>query len=430
MNFVWIVLDTQRGDHLGCYDYWRDVSPNMDALAREGVRFKDFYASAIATGPGFTSLVTGRFPATHGFYLTPWNIPNAINFDDDIPVAAEMFLDSKRYTTVAFDNLINFRSHMKQFVRGYEWHINVTGTSKWEHHLITADMLNARLLPWLDHYGVDEQPFFMFVHYWDPHLPYNHPDAFRNKFKHEPGNLGDLKVVKTNAGYDFVPGWGKADEIFEGEPNRSIDLYDEEVLYVDHAIGEIVEKLDKLGILDGTCLVITSDHGESLGQHGIYGHGLLDDATIFLPCIMRYPKGLPQGKVVEGFAQQTDILPTLLEMAGIDAPPMDGRSLLKQIRGEEPGAEIMFSETGYHRAIQIGEWKLIRGREGEKELYNLKDDPAEVINLAEDDKPRALDMELRLLEYVEELVGEDGRDPQPDAKGPWTCYFGDDLKKD
>lgn len=428
MNFVWIVLDTQRGDHLGCYDYWRDVSPNIDQLAKEGVRFSDFYASAIATGPGFTSMITGKFPTTHGFYLTPWDVPNAIHFDDDIPVAAEMFWDSGKYTTVAFDNLINFRSHMKQFVRGYEFHINVTQTSKWEHHLILADTLNNRLLPWLDQYG-DKEQFFMFVHYWDPHLPYNHPEAFQNKFHHEKGNLDDLKVVKTGAGYDFVPGWGKADEIFEGEPGRSIDLYDEEVLYVDHAVGEIVSKLDRLGVLDETCIVVTSDHGESLGQHGIYGHGLLDEATIYLPLVMRYPKRLPQGKVVEGIAHQSDILPTLLDMAGIEQPPMDGRSLLGQIDGTEPGAELMFSETGYHRAIRVGDWKLIRGRGGEKELYNLPDDPAEVIDLIEDEKQRGLDMELQLLEYVEELLGEDGVDPQPNAKGAWTCYFGDDLKK-
>jgi len=428
MNFVWIVLDTQRGDHLGCYDYWRDVSPNIDQLAKEGVTFKDFYASAIATGPGFTSMITGKFPTTHGFYLTPWDVPNAINFDDDIPVAAEMFWDSGKYTTVAFDNLINFRSHMKQFVRGYEFHINVTQTSKWEHHLILAETLNNRLLPWLDQYG-DKEQFFMFVHYWDPHLPYNHPEAFRNKFHHKKGNLDDLKVVKTGAGYDFVPGWGKADEIFEGEPDRTIDLYDEEVFYVDHAVGEIVSKLDGLGILDDTCIAVTSDHGESLGQHGIYGHGLLDEATIYLPLVMRYPKRLPQGKVVDGFAHQSDILPTMLDMAGIEQPPMDGRSLLGQIGGTEPGAELAFSETGYHRSIRHGEWKLIRGRQGEKELYNLTNDPAEVIDLSEDEKQRALDMELQLLEFVEELVGEDGQDPQPHAKGAWTCYFGDDLKK-
>ena len=207
-------------------------------------------------------------------------------------------------------------------------------------------------------------------------------------------------------------------------------MYDEEVLYVDDAIGNIVEKLDKLNILDDTCIIITSDHGESLGQHGIYGHGILDDATIYLPCIMHYPNGLPKGKVVEGFAQQHDLLPTMLDMAGIDIPEMDGRSLLKQINDEEPGAEIMFSETGYDRSIMIDKWKLIRGRKGEKQLYNLADDPAEVIDLAEDDRQRTLGMELELLEFVENLVGEDGKDLQPKVDGPWTCYFGDDIKRD
>ena len=429
MNFVYIVLDTQRGDHLGCYDYWRDVSPNIDRLAGEGVMFKDFYASAIATGPAFTSLITGLYPINHKFYLTPWNVANAINFDDDIPVVAEMFWDTKKYTTVAFDNLINFRSHMKQFVRGYEYHINVTRTSKWEHHLILADQVNARMLPWIRNHG-DEQ-FFMFVHYWDPHLPYNHPKEFRGLFKHEKGNVDDLKVVETPGGYEFVPGWGMLDLVYEGDENRSIDLYDEEVKYVDHAIGQLIETLDEKGILDDTCIIVTSDNGESLGQHEIWGHAILDEATIYLPLVMRYPKGLPQGKVVEGYAQQSDIVPTLLDMAGIteNLPPMDGRSLLPMMEGKDKGPECVFAETGYHRSINMGDWKLIRGRNGELELYNLHDDPAEIDDLSQDEEAKAKEMEARLLDWVEEKL--DGReDPMPDSDVPWTCYVGNDLKPD
>jgi len=428
MNFCYIVIDTLRGDHLGCYDYFRDTSPNIDRLAKEGVLFKDFYASAIATGPAFSSLITGLYPINHRFYLTPWNIPNAINFDDEIPVVAEMFWDTKKYTTVAFDNLINFRSHMKQFVRGYEFYINVTRSSKWVHHEILADDVNGRLIPWLKSHANEQ--FFMFVHYWDPHLPYNHPQQFRNLFHHERGNLSDLKSRPVPAGYDYIQGWGAADLIYEGDEKRSIDMYDEEIRYVDNAIGEIVKTLDELGILDDTCIVVTSDHGESLGQHEIYGHAILDEATIYLPLVMRYPKRLPQGKVVRGFAHQTDIVPTLLDLAGIKVDThFDGRSLLPQIDGKEPGAPYAIAETGYHRSIRDGDWKLIRGRKGELELYNLANDPAEIEDLSEEEPEKAKELESKLLKWVEEKL-QGREDPMPKADGPWTCYVGRDLVRD
>jgi len=234
-------------------------------------------------------------------------------------------------------------------------------------------------------------------------------------------------VVKTGAGYDFVPGWGKADEIYEGDENRTLDLYDDEIYYNDHAIGEMLEVLDEKGILDDTVIVVTSDHGESLGQHGIYGHAILDEATIYLPLVIRYPKRLPQDKVVEGFCHQSDILPTLLDLAGIEVEAkFDGRSLLGQIDGAEPGAEAAICETGYHRSIRMGDWKLIKGRKGEVELYNLADDPAEVIDMAKEEPEKHLELDDYLVDWVDENLG-DREDPMPQADGAWTCYVGNDL---
>jgi len=111
MNVIWFVVDTLRADHLSCYGYFRETSPNIDRLAREGVLFEDSYASAIATGPGFTSLFTGLAAINHGFYLTPWNVPNAPLLDDRIVTLPELIQVRGDYTTAAFDNLINFRSH-------------------------------------------------------------------------------------------------------------------------------------------------------------------------------------------------------------------------------------------------------------------------------------------------------------------------------
>ena len=117
MNVMLIVIDTLCSDRLGCYGYWRDTSPTIDRLAREGTLFSEYRAAAIATGPAFTTIRTGLRAIHHKFYMTPFDRPNLINFDDAIPTLAEVIQDNTEHTTVAVDNLINFASHMKQFVR-------------------------------------------------------------------------------------------------------------------------------------------------------------------------------------------------------------------------------------------------------------------------------------------------------------------------
>ena len=164
MNIILIVIDTLRADHLSCYGYFRETSPTLDRLAREGVLFEDMYASGVPTGPGFTSIMTGLYPVSHKYYITPYDVPNAYQLDDDIPVLAEILWDHG-YVTAAVDNLINFRSHMKHFVRGFEYYMNPTKTSRWVHHHVTADQVNRMAVPWIRRHSYER--FFLFVHYWD-----------------------------------------------------------------------------------------------------------------------------------------------------------------------------------------------------------------------------------------------------------------------
>ncbi len=423
MNVLWIVIDTLRADHLGCYGYFRDTSPTIDRLAAGGVLFKDFYASAIATGPGFTSLITGRSAISHGFYLTPWNIPNAPLLDDNVPTLAELVQDNTQHTTVALDNLINFRSHMKQFVRGFEFYINLTRSSQWIHHHVLAGDINTRLIEWLEQYG--GQPFFAFVHYWDPHTPYNQPDAYRFLFKHQPGNLADLRVVRGTADYDYVPGWGKVGEIFEGDEHHTIDLYDGEIRYADHCIEQVTDVLGRLGLLSDTAIVITSDHGEQLGQHDCYGHARIYEECVRVPLILWGPHCLPRGMVVEGFAQHADVAPTILDLLGVPAHEgMDGRSLLPRIRGGVTAPDLVVAEDGMERALRRGQWKFIHTKQGEAELYDLDHDPCEVNNLIAQAPEQARQMSEQLAQWVNaKLAGRP--DPMLDAGGTWTCYVGE-----
>lgn len=391
MRIIMFVIDTLRADHLRCYGYFRSTSPTIDRLAAEGVRFSDSHATAVATGPGFTSIITGLSPIHHKFYLTPFNIPNAINFDDDILTLAEMIWDHGGYTTAAFDNLINFRSHMKQFVRGYEYYVNVTRTSRWIHHHVVGEEVNKRLIPWIHEHK--EEKFFLFIHYWDPHTPYNQPLSYRRLFRYQ--SLSDLEKETAPAGYDYVQGWGTCEEIAKPIPERKIrgwpsteeypiDLYDGEIRYTDELINEVLAALDLTGILEDTMIILTADHGEQLGQHGHYGHPGLHEPNIFIPIILWHPSSLPQGKVIEGYVQQADIVPTVLDLIGATPPTaLDGESLLPIIEGTRGTREEIFVETGQQRAILRGDWKLIRDAWGKVGLYNLRSDPMEVLNLAD-----------------------------------------------
>lgn len=438
LNCILFVIDTLRADHLSCYGYFRRTSPVIDRLAEEGVLFKDSHATAIATGPGFTSIITGLSPIHHGFYLTPWNLPNLIDFDDAIPTLPELIQDNLRgCTTAAFDNLINFASHMDQFVRGFEYYVNVTRTSKPRHHWVVGGEVNKRLIPWIKEHA--EERFFLFVHYWEPHTPYNQPQEFRNIFSHKPGSLDDLEVRRAPAGYDYVPGWGKVGELWEPDPSRSevtIDLYDGEIRYVDFLIGQVVEALEELGIDDRTVLIITSDHGEQLGQHGLYGHGMLHESVVYIPLIIRCPSVLPKGVVIEGYVQQADIAPTVLALLGADEgslPPFDGMNLLPLIERGGRGRDEIFIEDHQFRAFLQGRWKYIRDYlRGMEELYDLESDPMEVLNLASEEPDRLKEMRERLEGWVRgELKGRP--DPMLEQMGRlaarWSAEVGREFLK-
>jgi len=406
LNCILFVIDTLRADHLSCYGYFRNTSPNIDRIAEEGVLFKDAHATAIATGPGFTSILTGLSPIHHRFYLTPWNLPNLIDFDDSIPTLPEIIQDEiQDCTTAAFDNLINFASHMDQFVRGFEYYVNLTRTSKPIHHHVVGGEINKRLIPWLESHS--NERFFLFVHYWDPHTPYNQPEEYRKVFSHKPGNLDDLVVKTAPAGYEYVPGWGKVGEIWDPDPAQSkvtIDLYDGEIRYVDALVGEVMEALERLNIADRTAVIVTSDHGEQLGQHGMYGHGMLHEAVIYIPLIIRCPNLLPEGKIIEGYVQQADIAPTILELMGLDEekmPEMDGSSLIPVIEGGKGTREEIFVEDQEYRAYMRGSWKYMRNYfSGKEELYEVRSDPMEVINLAEREGGRLKEMRSKLDGWV------------------------------
>jgi arylsulfatase len=436
MNVLWFVLDTLRSDHLHCYGYFRETSPNIDRLAAEGVLFEDSYASAIATGPGFTSLFTGLAAINHGFYLTPWNVPNAPLLDDRIMTLPELIQARGDYTTAAFDNLVNFRSHMKQFVRGFEFYTNITRSPAWLHHHVLAEEINHRLLPWLEHHA--DERFFVFVHYWDPHTPYNQPQAFRGRFDQAKG---DIVTRRAPDGYEYVPGWGLADQL-PGDERLSIDLYDDEVFYADYCVGQVRAKLEGLGLLDDTAIVLTADHGEDLDLHGLWGHGTVHETTIRVPLIVRDPKHVPPGKRVAGFVQHADNLPTVLEYFAPQERPdfdrvsrpqqmpdlpagFDGQNVVRLANDEGAAPDEIVVESGQHRAYIAPPWKLIWHKDGRRsELFHLENDPLEIHDRAGEEGTVLAELAEKLDRWVERNLGGERTDPIFATEGAWSCYIG------
>ena len=424
MNVVWFCLDTLRADHLGAYGYFRKTSPMMDQLAEEGVLFPQSRANAVATGPAFTSMFTGRYAINNEWHLTPHDVPDVINFPDAQPVFTETIWDHGGLTTAAFDNLFNFRSRMKQFVRGFEFYINVTRTSRPVHHHVLGGAVNERLLPWIREHKSER--LFLFVHYWDPHTPYNQPDEFARPFKHERGRLDDLEVREAAAGYRYVPGWGTIEQIpgaegpadwkpAPGSPARhptAIDTYDGEILYTDRLIRQVIGQLDACGILERTAIVINADHGEQLNQHlNLWGHAGLHDANVFTPLILWRPGLLPGGARPAGYVHHIDVGPTILDILGIEPNyPMDGVSLLPLIRGEAAPRDHCFAETLGMRAVVRDGWKYIWHIQGKDELYDLNRDPMEMLNRLDEEPGRVAALRAEMFEWVTANLGK-----RPDA---------------
>jgi arylsulfatase A-like enzyme len=435
-NVMFLTIDTLRADHLGCYGYFRDTTPAIDQLAADGVVFKDSYASAIATGPSYTCMITGKVAAHHKYYITPFRTPNAQQLDDRIPTMAEVLLQNG-YTTAAFDNLMSWRAHPKHFARGYNFYVNVGEQPIGHSERISSDKLTRRMIEWLRSYAREESPFFLFAHYWLPHTPYSQPMPYRTLFKHEPGDLSDLKVKTAGAGYQYVQGWGAVDRMVDGETKFfrpyydeieeivSIDLYDGATRYVDHQIGQVLGALKDLGLYEHALIILTSDHGEGLGQHNVWGHGTLYDHTVHVPIIMKHPD-LPQGKAVDGYVQHVDLFPTIQEVTGAtrwpdftyysddgDDPTLDGQSVFSLAAGGSPVRDRIYLEAGNQlRAVRTREWKLITDLESQDavqatELYNILRDPMEIQDLSAAQPRIAAQMRDDLATWLESYLGDE-----------------------
>ena len=311
-NVLLVTVDTLRADHVGPYGS-ELPTPAFDTLAREGVVIEGACTPTPSTGPAHVSLMTGLHPWRHGVLL------NAVAMhDQEVPVLAEHLHDAG-FATAGFVSSFNL-DRRYGFARGFDSY-GFEGTFQ---HSDKPDFWNVggetteRALAWLDQRG--PEPFFLWVHYFDPHAPYDPPPDFYRP-KTEPIDI---------AGKTLPPGFPSRKMLIE-----AVRGYRGSVVYSDAQIGALIDRLRDTEQLDETLVVVTSDHGEGLGDHGRLGHGhQLYDELVTIPLLLRGAR-LPAGVRLKGAAQLEDLMPTILSLVGAPIPPgLDGLDLSPWLRGE------------------------------------------------------------------------------------------------
>ena len=418
-NIVILAIDSLRADHLGCYGYSRPTSPNIDRIASEGVLCENFFCSALPTHPSFTSLYTGQHPIRHGIV----SHGGAAKLATETPILPQVALKNG-YTTCAVDNLMRERLW---FGRGYEFYID-PGQRRTLSLCVTAEELNGRAIPWIREHH--EEPFFLFMHYWDPHAPYNAPEKYRDLFyqgdAYDPANRSLDTFWPTPLGGLARDTWLSNSDGLITDAAYVEAMYDQEIRHVDDGIGELVSAIDSMGLGENTIIAIIGDHGESMTEHGIFfdHHGLYEP-TLHIPLIVRAPGRVPAGLRLPFLLQNHDLAPTLLEGAGIPAPrTMEGQSfwkLLTQESAEGGREEVICCECTLQPkwCLRTRDYKFILSREQDvygtpmRELYDLRNDPGEERNIAEERPEVASQMEMRLESWIADRLRQLKRSQDP-----------------
>lgn len=390
MNVILVSLDTTRADRLSCYGHFRRTSPHLDKVAEEGVLFTDFFSPHIPTFPGHTTLMTGKDVYAHQITSQSGTPEPPTN----VKMLAEL-LQEKGYFTAAADNLGRW------FQRGFDLYQGYTWDTSQKFELRKGEAVAEAACKVLDAAAAQDKPFFLFLHFWDPHTPYLPPKPFDRMFyagdEKDPDNSSMDELWEFEVFNRYFAEWmpGVTDIEF---PKAQ---YDAEIAYMDACFAHVLTRLDALGLTEETLIVITADHGEELDEHGHwFDHHGLYDTNIHIPLIMRCPALLPAGVRIGGLTNMPDIAPTILDLLDLgdlaEREGMTGSSLAPLInspaataRGTTDFLHITENTWMKKRGIRTHEWKLIVPLETPDvhgntvvELYHLTKDPGELLNVA------------------------------------------------
>ncbi len=445
MRILYIDIDTLRPDHLGCYGYHRNTSPNIDRLAAEGVRFENCYVSDSPCLPSRAALYSGKCGIRNGannhggkhadYYINP----RTRNFR--VPDDSYIWQLRKLGYYTATVSPFGERHSSFWFYEGFREMYN-TGKGGGER----ADEVVPLALDWLDRKGGDDD-WYLHVNVWDPHTPYQVPEGEGNPFENEPPPAWMTDEVLKNNWNTYGPGNGQepggsycSTEWTKRHPRMPenletmekykqwIDGYDTGIWYADKHVGQICTKLEELGILDDTLIMISSDHGENQGELAVYGdHQTGDHITNRVPMIVRHPKGVGgKGRVDTGLHYQFDITATLIDLLGGDVPQSwDGISFAAAYKAEkEDGRDsLVVSNCAWscQRSARWDDYIMIRTyQSGFKNypdlmLFNVAEDPHELNDLSAEE-PDLVNKGLAIIEGW--ATDELRRSPFPDPM--WT----------
>ncbi|MFC1671727.1 sulfatase [Planctomycetota bacterium] len=413
-NILLIGIDSLVSTHMSCYGYHHQTTPHIDRFAEGATLFENTFSPNVPTTPGYSCMLTGmdifstqcvalrhRGPIAKGVRMLP------------------EILRRQGYNTTSIGGLGGNVAW-----RGFDTYLDYKawGDSS-DGALHKAHGLNQVAVPELDRLARSKKPFFLFLRHMDPHSPYMPPPPYDRMFYH--GNECDPKNKSMKPVFDFKP---FADYFLSWMPPGLTDKdyviaqYDGAVAYMDACIQRLFTQLETLGIADDTIVVVNSDHGETLYDHECwFDHHGIYDCTLTVPLIIRYPKKMPAGTRIAGYNQHMDLVPTLLELAGIRTDiTFDGQSLMKLVSGKKSSFASSFyiSECTWMRkhGWRTPEWKLIHALEPdfhfkpEVELYNLLEDPDENRNLATK-HPDIVDvLEKQMQDHITRRVKETGMD--------------------
>jgi arylsulfatase A-like enzyme len=430
-NIVLVTIDTLRGDHLSAYGYPRDTAPAFDRVAKSGAIFLSAVATTPFTQPSTASILTGLYPHRHGVR----NHPNLL-VEDRLTLAE--VLEANGYATAAFSSqglLVpewGFAQGFRLFERvGAPARFDITFLGRVLERLglrpidrnWRSDAVSDRGIGWLDRRP--RRPFFLWLHYLDPHFPYEPAPGYERMF--DSGSpvaaLTDLHAPDGRRRLFNL-------DLSEDQMRRNIDLYDCEIRFTDDMIGRLIAKLEEMGVFGETIVVITADHGENLGEQGLYfAHThFLYDPSLLVPLAVSYPEKIRPGTRISRVMSDLDIMPTVLDLAGIEVPAgLEGRSLAPLLLGGEKGEpRAVFGENGRTivgnleepnprwtvegdagrwRMVRTDEYKLIRIPEPDAvryELYDLRVDPGETHDIAAEEPAVVDSLTKALLAWSEE----------------------------
>lgn len=429
MRIIYFDIDCLRPDHLGCYGYGRPTSPTIDGIAAEGIRFSNYYCASSPCLPSRTCLMSGRFGIRNGVIS---NHGAGAQFHIDTKAYGgpkkenEAFprqLKANGFDPICFSNFAD-RHNAMWFMRGWsEFHTpNLKGGAE------TAEEVNQKVLPWLKTNATREN-YYLHINYWDTHRVYKMDASWADRFEGHPVSQQwpDEETIATHQGVTgrftaqrqfkdnkswapLMPGAVNNRKDFE----KMITAYDASIAHVDHHIRQVLDELDRQGVLDDAVIIFSADHGDAFGEHGIYSdHVCVDECIHRIPLIIRWPNRTKPNTNSNAFMYNVDYAPTICDMLDMPIPEdWDGKSYRANVEGKAgEDRDFLVWDSGLYavqRAVRTKTHLYIKTYDAEQynnrqpeELYDMADDPYQSTNIAGEHPDILADCRQKMEAWVE-----------------------------